>query len=443
MRPRPPGLRPGPGVRVGGSSSSLKPRDVGAQNGGRVLLQRRLPPLPDPPEPGPELRHRPHARERRPGGLGGVGLEQVERGHPPPPRSAHVADRGREGVEELLHRGGPLGGHHQNASVRVDDDEVLDPEQHHRIAVAPDHRVLGVVQHRIAHDDVAARVLGTHPGQRLPGPHVVPGEGARHDRDGAAPLQHAHIDRDRRERWRRTARRRPRRAPAAPAPPRGCAPRSRRGAGRRSRRRARCSRARPPPSGRAPWPRPAFRRSAPRCGRHRRAAHRARCSRSRSRAATAPCPTVTSRSCRTAVASAMSAVRRNAAASPTTQSAWSESTSAEGSRRRASQLAQMSAGAVEAARGSTRMFAGRELQPGLKLGREAGSGDHQDPVAGDEAGEPFDRFLRAGGRAGERQQLLGMIRRAERPEAGARATRQEDRPLHRRAARAVRCWRRS
>ena len=68
---------------------------------------------------------------------------------------------------------------------------------------------------------------------------------------------------------------------------------------------------------------------------------------------------------------------RNAAASPTAQSACSESTSASGSRRRASHVAQMSAGAVDAARGSTRMLLGRKLEPLLQSRGQPGTGDDE------------------------------------------------------------------
>ena len=86
--------------------------------------------------------------------------------------------------------------------------------------------------------------------------------------------------------------------------------------------------------------------------------HRARYTRTLFRVATAPRRQSPAARSGRAVINAMSAVRRNAAASPTAQSAWSDSTSASGSRRRASIVAQMSAGAVEAARGSTSTLPG-------------------------------------------------------------------------------------
>ena len=163
-------------------------------------------------------------------------------------------------------------------------------------------------------DDVAARVLGPDPGERLPGADVVPGERPGHHRDGAAALEQADVDRDRRDRRKKPA--------TSPASSRGSAggdlgrvPRHL-GAAARSAVQAN---------------RPLF-QSAPAAIRssavaasgfsEKRAtvrAHvverraRARCSRSRSRAARATTPTVTSRSWARAV---VQRARRRSAGTP-------------------------------------------------------------------------------------------------------------------------------
>ena len=121
-------------------------------------------------------------------------------------------------------------------------------------------------------------------------------------------------------------------------------------------------------------------------------------------------PTVTSRSCSRALSSAATAVCRNAAGSGMTQSACSDSTSASGSRRCASSVAQRSAGPVEAARGSTRMLSGGNRQRRAQRLGQRRARHHQDPLRVDEPREAIHRRLRGGARAGEREQLLRMRR---------------------------------
>ena len=75
---------------------------------------------------------------------------------------------------------------------------------------------------------------------------------------------------------------------------------------------------------------------------------------------------------------------------------------------------------------------GRKLEPLLESRGQPGAGDDEYPLARDQAGETIHRFLRARAGAGEREQLLGILRRAERPEPGAGAAGEEDGPPHQR-----------
>ena len=118
-------------------------------------------------------------------------------------------------------------------------------------------------------------------------------------------------------------------------------------------------------------------------------------------------------------------------ASPMAQSAWSDSTSASGSRRCASQVAQMSAGAVDAARGSTRIVLGRETEQRAEPAGERLAGHDQDALARDQAGRAARRLLRRSSRrpragavaSGCRGVLSGQKRVPEPPG-------QEDGPAH-------------
>ena len=114
----------GPSIGIGRARRGLvelgEARDVRAEDRGRVSLQRSLPPLPDPPQPRAQLGHRPDTGERRPGGSRAVAARAGRA------RSwTGIADGGGERVEQLLHRGGPIGGHHQDAAIRVHDHHLL------------------------------------------------------------------------------------------------------------------------------------------------------------------------------------------------------------------------------------------------------------------------------------------------------------------------------
>src|SRR5918993_4855231 len=87
-----------------------------------------------------------------------------------------VADLGWKSIQELLHRGRMFDRHDQYTSVGLHHDKVPDSAQNYHVALGPDNAVARIVKEAPADHDVSTRILGSHPGQCLPGPDVVPGK---------------------------------------------------------------------------------------------------------------------------------------------------------------------------------------------------------------------------------------------------------------------------
>src|ERR687897_1862293 len=113
------------------------------------------------------------------------------------PSRPDVPDIGWKCIQQVLHGGGMIRRHDEDAAVGLDDDKILYSAQDHGVSLSPDNAVFRIVSISAAHQHIPVRVLWAYSGERLPSPDIVPGERASDHGDGGAALQQPNINRDR------------------------------------------------------------------------------------------------------------------------------------------------------------------------------------------------------------------------------------------------------